>query len=254
MIKCTFLGQSGFRIEYKNTVLFIDPYLTNCVAEQQGDKYNRLVPPILDCNFIHDANYILITHAHNDHCDISTLKSILNNSTNCKIIAPIEVCKYLKNNNFLNDRLLSIKDQWIQISDDIEIRPVPAAHPNILKKKIEFLPSVGYLIRFSSGKKIYHAGDTFLFDELIDFISKFKSIDIALLPINEHNYFKSKMDIIGNMTMRESFEFASLLEVEYLVPIHWDLFENNSVFKEEIELFYKLTKPSFNLCLNPTFF
>ena len=74
-------------------------------------------------------------------------------------------------------------------------------------------------------------------------------INTVILPINEHNYFKEKIGIIGNMGIRDAFQFAELLRTDQLIPIHWDLFKCNSVYKEEIILLYNLLKPNFKLNL-----
>ena len=74
-------------------------------------------------------------------------------------------------------------------------------------------------------------------------------INTVILPINEHNYFREKIGIIGNMGIRDAFNFAESLRTDQLIPIHWDLFKCNSVYKEEIILFYNLLKPNFKLNL-----
>ena len=53
------------------------------------------------------------------------------------------------------------------------------------------------------------------------------------------------------MSVREAFRMASDLRVSTLVPIHWDMFELNSVYPEEIQLLYEQCKPPFDLLINP---
>ena len=74
-------------------------------------------------------------------------------------------------------------------------------------------------------------------------------MNIVILPINEHNFMREKLGIIGNMSLREAFYLADFLNTKELIPIHWDMFELNSVFKEEIQLLYELLKPNFTLNL-----
>jgi L-ascorbate metabolism protein UlaG (beta-lactamase superfamily) len=78
-------------------------------------------------------------------------------------------------------------------------------------------------------------------------LSNFALIKIAILPVNEHNYFKENLGILGNMGIRDAFYFAKILQCEELIPMHWDMFKCNSVFKEQISLLYDLLKPKFKL-------
>ena len=118
------------------------------------------------------------------------------------------------------------------------MNPIPAAHPKI-SYDVDNVPNcLGWLLEFDS-QKIYVAGDTSLCEDLIDFLKKFNSIDIGLLPVNEDNYYRRKRGIVGNMSIREAFQFAIDIKIKKLVPVHWDLFEANSVSPDEIKAVYK---------------
>jgi L-ascorbate metabolism protein UlaG (beta-lactamase superfamily) len=45
---------------------------------------------------------------------------------------------------------------------------------------------------------------------------------------------------------------AAEIGVRTLVPMHWDMFAPNSVFREEIELVYGRLNAPFALSINPT--
>ena len=98
-----------------------------------------------------------------------------------------------------------------------------------------------------SVSRLYHAGDTSLCDEIIEAVTSAGHVDIAFLPVNERNYYKDKRGVIGNMSIREAFYLAEVIGAGTLVPTHWDMFEINRVFPEEIELLYKMLKPEFKL-------
>ena len=74
-----------------------------------------------------------------------------------------------------------------------------------------------------------------------------KEIDYAFLPVNEKNFIASITNIIGNMSVREAFHFAEKIGAKRLVPMHYDMFANNRVYPEEIELLYDKIQPSFKL-------
>ena len=100
-------------------------------------------------------------------------------------------------------------------------------------------------------RRIYHSGDTSLTLALIEFLERFKPIDTAFLPVNEKNYFREQLGIIANMGIRDAFGLAQHLGVAKLVPMHWDMFVPNSVYQEEIDLYWKLSQPQFAVLINP---
>jgi L-ascorbate 6-phosphate lactonase len=251
MIKCQFLGQSGFRLDFMGSIMYIDPYLSNSLKKLEGDSFDRLIPSKINPKEIYDASFVLITHIHNDHCDLETLLPIASNCKDCKFIAPRIVCKFLIKKGISENRFLIANDEPIILTKHLKIFTTPAAHPKIKYDKDNHLENVGFILDFKRYGKIYHSGDTFLNNEIVKKVQKFMPIKTAMLPINEHNYFKEQNGIIGNMTMREAFQFASLINVKNFIPMHWDIFEINSVTKEEIKLLYKVLNPKYKLCLDP---
>lgn len=251
LVEYTRLGQSGFRFIINNLIVYIDPYLSDSIERIEGGHLKRQVPIKIRPNGINDASYVLITHIHLDHCDLETLVPISLASPLCKFIAPNIVCSYLLEMGFSKDRLICAVDSWISIESNIRVHATPAAHPVITYDKAGFMEYVGYVIEISGKNLIYHSGDTFLVDELVTALNKFTPIEVAMLPVNEHNFFKEKIGILGNMSLREAFGFAQLLNVSRMVPMHWDLFKDNSLSADEIMLCYKHMKPSFTLNMEP---
>lgn len=47
-VRLFWLGQAGFAIRYRNTLMFVDPYLSNYLAEKYQNaefKHRRMMPP-----------------------------------------------------------------------------------------------------------------------------------------------------------------------------------------------------------------
>lgn len=242
------LGQVGFCLKFGQHTVYIDPYLSNSVQEKENSEITRLIPiPIRPENII-DSDFVLITHEHRDHCDDDTLIPMAKASKSCQFIGPHRVLQKLQQLGFEKNRLL-LADTSIQVTNDIIIHVVPSAHP-VVEKNAQFgWDAIGYIIGYQ-GIKIYHAGDTSLCDEVIESVQAFGDIDIAMIPVNERNYMRDKQGIIGNMSVREAFYFAEQIGAETLIPTHWDMFAQNQVYQEEIELLYQKLKPSFNLSFN----
>lgn len=249
-ISLRFLGQAGFLLKIDNKTIYIDPYLSHSVQKEEGDHQKRKTPIAIDSQQIEDVDLVLITHEHLDHCDPETLIPIYKNNPQCLFLAPFAVEEILENLGFSTDRVICCNGDGRKIDSIpwLDIYSLPAAHPNIEVDDNGNNRFIGFVIIFND-ITIYHSGDTSLCSQVIDAAKAFYPVKYALLPVNECNYYKNAQNIIGNMTIREAFAFAEELGAEHLIPTHWDMFENNQVFPEEIELLYELLKPKFNLNL-----
>lgn len=245
------LGQSGCRFEINGTVIYMDPYLSNSVQELDAPDLERLVPIPIQPEDINDADLVVITHHHIDHCDPHTLPLIAQASVLCRFIGPPPVLKNLQEWGISAERCDVSSEEWQKINDDIRIKAVPAAHPIIERDANDNLLTVGYVLDLN-GNRIYLAGDTFVTDELIESLMSLRPINMALLPVNEHNFYRERRGIIGNMSIREAFLLAQEVGIKTVIPVHWDMFAANSVSLDEIKAVYQLMKPGFELQFQST--
>jgi len=250
LVEVTPLGQSGFRFRFSSVTLYIDPYLSNSVEEAEGHDFRRLVPIWKSPHLIKDADWVLITHTHMDHCDVDTLVPLSHASEQCRFVGPQDVGDVLVAQGIATRRFIHATYNWLLLGKDLRVHPVLAAHPTIETDTEGSYRYVGYLIDYC-GKRIYHSGDTLLNTAVIEAVQSFKPIDMAILPVNECNHYRNDRGIIGNMSVREAFRFAMDLQVTTFVPMHWDMFAPNSVYREEIETYYQLAQPPFRMLLYP---
>jgi L-ascorbate metabolism protein UlaG (beta-lactamase superfamily) len=251
LIEITPLGQAGFRLGFGSITLYIDPYLSNSVETAEGPDLKRLTPIWKAPEMIKDADWALITHTHIDHCDVDTLVPLSHASSQCRFIGPQDVGDILVAQGISSARFSRASHNWLSLGPDLRVHPLPAAHPAIETDAQGGSRYVGYLIEYR-GKRIYHSGDTLLNSAIIEAAHAFKPIDVAILPVNERNHYRELRGIIGNMSVREAFQFATELQVDTLIPMHWDMFAPNSVYPEEIETYTRLAQPPFRVLLNPT--
>jgi len=244
-----FLGQAGFRLGLGEKVVYIDPYLSNSVAETESADLQRLVEIPVMPDKVSDADFLLITHDHQDHCDLATVLPLLDSSRNCKVICTAKVRGILAANGIDETRLVLASESWTVLADDLEIKAIPAAHPAMSRDDDGNLLAAGFIIRHA-GENIYHSGDTCVTQEIIDLLKNIP-IDIAILPVNEKNFFRDRRGIIGNMSVREAFQFAVEIGAGTVIPMHWDMFAENCVYREEIELLYEKISPDFELLFAP---
>lgn len=246
-----FLGQAGFKFEFNGINLFIDPYLSDYVEKMEGPALKRMRAAPLQSSKIIDADFLLITHIHMDHCDPETIMPILSASPQAKIIAPHGVIAFLVQQGMSAERGISVSENTIHISNELSVTSIPAAHPTIQYDDNGHLECVGFIINYQ-GRKIFHSGDTSPDDYIINALRSVAPIDVALLPINEKNFYRDKEGIIGNMSIREAFGMALDMSAKIVVPMHYDMFKNNMVYLDELAVVYREQRPAFELLIEPT--
>ncbi|MEO6172660.1 MAG: MBL fold metallo-hydrolase [Arenimonas sp.] len=244
------LGQSGCRLEFPNSIICMDPYLSNSVQELDGPDLARLMPiPCMPAS-VTDVDWLLISHEHIDHCDPHTLPELAKASPQARFMGTAAVLSIVQAWGIAPERCVLAREQWQALGPDLRIIATPAAHPEIERDADGNLRYVGYIIDYQ-GHLIYLAGDTSVALELIDVLMAQNGIDIAFLPVNERNFFRQRRGIIGNMSVREAFLLAVEVGIKQLVPVHWDMFGANSVSIDEIKAVHADMKPGFELRVQP---
>lgn len=250
-IKVMPLGQSGFRFDWDGVVIYIDPYLSESVADFEGEHLQRILPPLVKPQDIVDADWVLITHIHPDHCDPLTIGPLAKSSLNCQFVGPNEVIRYLETEVGIDiSRLHVAHEKWLSLCSEIKLNAIPSAHRRIERDADGCLRYLGYVIDFS-GKRIYHSGDCSVHPDIVQILRDLAPIEVAFLPVNECNYYRDLQGIIGNMSIREAFNLAIEIGVKKVVPMHYDVFKQNCVYTEEISVVYEKIHPEFELLFQP---
>jgi L-ascorbate metabolism protein UlaG (beta-lactamase superfamily) len=244
------LGQSGCRLSFPGCTVYVDPYLSHSVQALDAPDLVRLVPIPLTPAEVTDADWVLITHDHIDHCDPHTLPILAQASPGARFLGPPPVLRALVGWGIAQDRLQPVAEAWFDLAPGVKVQAVPAAHPEISRDQAGCLECVGFVLE-CSGRRLYIAGDTSVRQPLLDALAALAPVSAAILPVNEKNFFRSRRGIIGNMSIREAFQLADEIGAETVVPVHWDMFAANAVGPAEIEAVYMQMNPTFRLLMQP---
>lgn len=166
-----------------------------------------------------DADIIFITHTHNDHYEIDSIKRVMNENT--QIFITNDGIEQARLDGLTN--VTGVEPGKSYIADGISFSTVKAYNTAEQRQnhKAEF-NWVGYIFTVN-GYTYYSAGDSDLTPEMqaID-----KEIDVAFLPI----------DGKYNMDYKEAAQAANTISPKVAVPYHY----NNFVPEENAEEFVKL--------------
>lgn len=229
MIEIQYLGQNGFRISLNGLILYFDLYLSNCVFELTGGGERNYPPPVC-AKDITDADFYFISHEHLDHLDPQTVKQIAVTSPQALFICPQPHILRLMELGISKDRIIpAVAYEKITLKSeygDIQVIPIPAKHEeyNIIDG---FHGTVGYVVK-NDTMQFYHAGDAVADKKLAEDLKKCGKMDIMFVPINGHDWLRFQNDIVGNMNYREALDLCHYVETDMIVPMHYDLFDNNT--------------------------
>lgn len=217
------LGQVGVAIKGPRGVIYVDPYLTD--SDGAGGTLERTFPPPLEPNEITNAAAVLLTHNHIDHTDPDTILPLSEASPDAGFVAPHTSRDTLVAAG-LDETRITVSEVGVPFEvAGARVTAVPSAHTELEYDPERGYPYLGFVIEWN-GVTVYHAGDTVIYDGLIETLSAWK-IDVAFVPINGRDYFRTTQNIIGNTDFREAAELAEALDFGLIVPTHYDVFAFN---------------------------
>ncbi len=199
-IKMTWLGHSTFRFETPGgKTLIIDPWIMGNPMCPENEKQVKKV------------DLLLCTHAHFDH--IGDAVEIIRKH-NPKVVGIYELCAWLEKKGA--KQISPMNKGGTQKVEDVRITMVHADHSCGIQDGDQILyggEAVGYVLEFSNGVKIYHAGDTAVFGDM-QIIRELYAPEIAMLPIGDH----------FTMSPKEAAYACKLLQPKTVVPMHFGTF------------------------------
>ena len=193
-MKLKFLGHASWKLKAGGKTFYIDPY--------QGE-------------YDEEADVILSSHSHTDHCDPSKINMVKGEKT--VIVAPPD-CEMK-----LNSPVKSLRPGEHATFGDVVVEAVEAHNVKRFRSPgVPFHPKglgVGYLIK-AEGKTIYHVGDS----DFIEEMKGLKDIDVMLIPSG------------GTYTMdnEDAAEATVAVHPKVAIPMHiWDT--DPGEFKKKVE-------------------
>ena len=223
-----YLGQEGYLFKYKNTHILIDPYLTDYVDQHcctETVKWIRKYPTPINASDLDFIDFVLCTHTHYDHTDPDTLHALAKANPNAVFVVPDFAKELVASYGISPDNIIGACANSAINCKDCTVIPLPAAHEELHKDDNGNYMELGYKLFFDN-ISLYHGGDCCLYDGLSEHL---KNIDIMMVPINGRSYYKLRDDIIGNMTIEEAVILSKECNSDFLVPMHYDLYDINCV-------------------------
>ncbi|MCB1381085.1 MAG: metal-dependent hydrolase [Alphaproteobacteria bacterium] len=203
-MKITALGHSAFRIEFGNSVILVDPFITGNPAARTDWKTAS-----------EGCTHVLLTHGHSDH--IGDAVDILK-VTGAVLVSNFEICNYLAAKGVENyspgnhggtisfdEFSVTFTNAWHSSSEIVAGTPVYLGNP------------AGFIIRpkAAHAKTLYIAGDTGLSLDM-QLIDTFYHPHIGILPIGDRFTMGAE---------QAAYAARNLFSFEIVIPCHYASFK-----------------------------
>ncbi|WP_105614648.1 MBL fold metallo-hydrolase [Vallitalea okinawensis] len=178
---------SSFRLKIFDKIIYIDPLIVDL------DDY---------------ADYILITHSHEDHFSFPDISKLLKKET--IILCPQKAYKKLSK-KLKGYKIKQVAPEESLVFEQLTIKTIAAynTRSRLITPHPKSALNVGYIID-ADGIKIYHAGDTDYTPEM----KKLENLKVILTPIDGDNL---------TMTTEKAAEFINDVKPEIAIPMHYNI-------------------------------
>lgn len=194
-MKITYLGQNCLWIETEEYKIMVDPFISGNPINH-NIKVNDFYP-----------DYIILTHAHQDHvADVETVATL----GNSKIISNFEIVSYYDKKGFQGHGMNTGGSFEFPFG---KLTCVVAHHSSVFVDGTYGGNPNGYILQ-ADGKKVYIAGDTALTYDMRLIPEMSGKLDLAVLPVGDN----------FTMGVETACVAADFVKCDRILGCHYDTF------------------------------
>jgi L-ascorbate metabolism protein UlaG (beta-lactamase superfamily) len=213
----TFIGHSSFLLQLKGRKILVDPVFSDRLVVLRRQRR-----PGIQVEALPPIDLVLLTHAHMDHLDLSSLRQVVRATRRLTGRAPEVVVP--QGVEDLVDRLGFAQVHGLKWWDEITVQGLkvtmtPCKHWGARMFRDTHRGYGGYVVE-GGGQSVYHSGDTAYFDGFRE-IGERLSPEVALLPIGA--YFPDTYRSV-HASPEEAVQGFIELGAEQMVPMHYGTF------------------------------
>lgn len=173
-MKLTWFGHSAYRLEFGNSVVLIDPFLTGNPAFK-GDAEQASA----------GATHVLITHGHADHVGDALA---IHQRTGAKVVANYEICQWLgakglKAMDPMNSGGTTDQGEFA-VTLTIAFHSSSSVEENGVFQNLGLPHGIVLTPKDRAEPTIYHMGDTEIFSDMA-LIDELHSPSVAIVPVGD---------------------------------------------------------------------
>jgi L-ascorbate metabolism protein UlaG (beta-lactamase superfamily) len=226
-LHAAWIGHSTVLLKVEGVTILTDPVFGERVGLGLGPVtlgLKRIVAPALTRDETPRPDIVLLSHAHMDHFDLPSLRSLESDRTNVVTAA--------KTSDLLRARYRTIHElAWGDSVrfNDVEIRAFEVRHWGARMRSDTYRGFNGYVIETPSYRVVF-GGDTAMTDSFRQ-LRDSRGIDLAIMPIGAYNPW-----IRAHCTPEQAVRMADDAGARAILPVHHQTFQLSSEpYNEPIE-------------------
>ena len=223
-----YLGQESMLVKVKDKYLLFDPYLSDYVdrvCSSEEIVWKRRYPVPVEPSELDFVDYVFLSHDHEDHCDPDTLTPFAVVNKKAKYFAPPNAKTTLNRCGIDDKDIFYCQGGKEIVFDGIKVLPVPAAHEELHYDDDGNFMELGYTVEIG-GIRFFHSGDMCPYAEIDNYIT---DCNVAMIATNGRDAYRLANGIEGNFNSSEAIDLALKMHADILIPMHFDLYDVNSV-------------------------
>jgi L-ascorbate metabolism protein UlaG (beta-lactamase superfamily) len=231
------LGQAGFAIRSEGLRCLIDPYLSDFLADKyRGTEFPhlRLMAPPVGPGDLRGVDWVFCTHRHSDHMDPGSLPELARNNPQCRFVVPRAERESALRAGIPAERMVAVNaGESLPLAEHITVSVIAAAHETLKVNERGEHHFLGFVFK-TPRWVLYHSGDCVPYDGLVEELVRHR-IDLALLPVNGRDAYRTTRDVPGNLTFGEARDLCVGAHVPCFIPHHFGMFDFNTPTTAAIE-------------------
>ena len=179
------------------------------------------------------VDWVFISHAHSDHMDPGTLAAVASGN-DCQFVVPAHDVSLAKERIGVTEARLVAVDAGdrLELTPDACVSVIPAAHESLQLDEQGRQRFLGFIFQLG-GMTMFHPGDCVPYPGLGDTLAA-TGVDLALMPVNGRDAYRAGNGIPGNFTAAEALDLCVQLEIPFIIPHHFGMFDFNTVGVEDL--------------------
>ena len=211
------LGHSTVLLKIDGIVILTDPVLSNRIGLSVGPVtvgMKRLVAPALLLPEIPAPDFLLLSHAHMDHFDIPTLRSL--ESAQTQVVTASKTSDLLRTSRY--EKVTELAWGEAITASGITVRAFEVKHWGARMRNDTFRGYNGYVLETGRYRVIF-GGDTADTDSFRTLRTS-RRFDLAIMPIGAYNPW-----LRAHCTPEQAVRMANDAGAEVILPVHHQTFE-----------------------------
>jgi N-acyl-phosphatidylethanolamine-hydrolysing phospholipase D len=214
----TWIGHSSFLVRMDGVSFLTDPMFSHRASPFSFMGPRRMVPPGMPLEALPKIDFVVLSHDHYDHTDITTIRWLAQRGV--PFVVPLGLGEWIRRAGGQ-----AIELNWWQETElaGLRLHCVPAQHFSGRSLRDRFRRLWAGWVVSGASRRFYYAGDTGYSNDFKEIGRRLGPMDLAAIPIGA--YLPSDMMHFVHVTPEEALQVAQDVQARRVVAMHFGTFD-----------------------------